>query len=154
MEKIIDILIYLYRNYPNSNELSFSRVMKLVYLIEWKFAITKFEKLTDITWTLTKYGPYYNNLIKIFEESSNFEFKTKIDDKNNQQIIIKYLKVDKDLSLKDETKIVIDFAIQHCKDLSWVELTNIVNSTYGIINSNQNEIIDITYLAKKYKNVL
>ena len=154
MEKLIDILIYLYRKYPNSNQLSFSRTMKLVYLIEWRFAIINFEKLTDINWTLTKYGPYYSNLIKIFKESSNFELITKIDDNNNQQIVIKFTDKKNDLNLNENTKAVIDFVISHCQNLSWSELNNIVNSTYGIINSNENEIIDILTMAKKYKNVL
>lgn len=154
MEKVINILIYLYRKYPNSNQLSFSRTMKLLYLIEWRFSITNFKKLTDISWTQTKYGPYYNNLIQIFEDSSNFELITKIDDNNNQHIVIKFIDLKNELNLNIDSKIVIDFVIERCQNLSWSELNNIVNSTYGIINSNQNEIIDIVTLAKKYKNVL
>ena len=73
MERVINILDYLYLQYPNSNQLSISRVMKLLYLIEWRYAITKFEKLTDVEWMQTEYGPFYKALRGIFNESSNFE---------------------------------------------------------------------------------
>ncbi|UJH92722.1 SocA family protein [Antarcticibacterium sp. 1MA-6-2] len=153
MEKVINILTYLYRNYPNSNQLSYSRTMKILYLIEWRFAITKFEKLTDINWTLTRFGPYYDKLIQIFEDSQNFDIITKFDDHNNQLLIIKFLRKSEKLPLKEDTEEVIDFVIKHVSELKWSELNNIVNSTYGVINSKSNEIIDVVQLAKKYKNV-
>ena len=49
------------------------------------------------------------------------------------------------------TKEVIDFVIQHCKDYSWSELHNLVNSTYGVLNTQQGQIIDVLSLAIKYK---
>lgn len=154
MEKVIDILIYLYKSYPNSNQLSYSRTMKLIYLIEWRYCITKFEKLTDIQWILTQYGPYYSNLINIMQDSSNFEIETKFEENNKQEIIIKFLNKKQNLHLKEQTIEVINFVVNHCSEMSWSELNNLVNSTYGIVNSNINEVINIEYLAKKYKNVV
>lgn len=152
MERVINILNYLYSEYPNPNQLSISRVMKLLYLIEWRYAITKFEKLTDIEWLHTAYGPFYKSLRSIFSESSNFDIKLDIDDKGREQTIIIFLNKKENISLNDETKEVIDFVIEHCKDYSWIELNNLVNSTYGVMNTPQGHIIDIIQLAKKYKN--
>jgi hypothetical protein len=154
MEKVIDILIYLYKSYPNSNQLSYSRTMKLIYLIEWRYGILKFEKLTDIQWILTQYGPYYSNLINIMQDSSSFDIETKFEANNKQEIIIKFLNNKQNLPLKEHTMNVINFVIYHCSEMSWSELNNLVNSTYGIVNSNINEVINIEYLAKKYKNVI
>lgn len=151
MERVINILDYLYLQYPNSNQLSISRVMKLLYLIEWRYAITKFVKLTDLEWMQTEYGPYYKSLRSIFNESSNFEVLLKLDDNKNEQTVITFLNRKENLNIKDETKEVIDFVIQHCKDYSWKELNNLVNSTYGVLNTEQGQIIDVLSLAKKYK---
>lgn len=153
MERVINILDYLYFQYPNSNQLSFSRVMKLLYLIEWRYAITKFKKLTDIEWMQTEYGPYYKTLRSIFNDSSNFDVSIKIDNKNREQLVIVFLNKKESLSLNKEGKEVVDFVIKHCKDYSWTELNNLVNSTYGVINTPQWQIIDLVNLAKKYKSV-
>lgn len=151
MDRVINILDYLYLNYPNSNQLSMSRVMKLLYLIEWRYAITKFKKLTDIEWLQTEYGPFNKSLRTIFNESSNFDVSIKIDDNNKEQIIIVFLNKKENLEAHEETKEVVDFVIQHCKDYSWSELNNLVNSTFGVINTPQGQIINIIQLAKKYK---
>jgi uncharacterized phage-associated protein len=151
MERVINILDYLYIKYPNSNQLSISRVMKLLYLIEWRYAIINFEKLTDIEWMQTEYGPFYKTLRSIYNESSNYEVTIKLDDKNREQTVIIFLNKKENLSLKDEAKKVVDFVIDHCKDYSWTELNNLVSSTYGVLNTPQGQIIDIVNLASKYK---
>lgn len=154
MEKVHEILVYLYSRYPKSNELSYSRVMKLLYLIEWRFAITNFEQLTNINWVFTKFGPYYGNLIKDLEDSEDFEVYTKLDNHNSNQIIIRFIPSSKnDSNLKVSTKGIIDFVIHQCKELTWSDLNNIVNSTYGVIYTELNSEIKIVQLAKEYKNV-
>lgn len=152
MERVINILDYLYVKYPNSNQLSISRVMKLLYLIEWRFAITRFEKLTDIEWLNTEYGPFYKSLRRIFNESSNFTVTIKLDESGREQTIIFFLNKKDSINLKSETIDVIDFVIEHCKNYSWTDLNNLVNSTYGILNTPLGQVIDILKLAKEYRN--
>ena len=152
MERVINIIDYLYLNYPNSNQLSLSRVMKLLFLIEWRFAITKFEKLTDVEWMQTEYGPFYKALRNIINESSNFEISIKLDDNNREQIVIVFLNKKEDINLNEETKEVVNFVIVHCKDYSWSELNNLVNSTFGVLNTQQGHIIDVVNQAIKYRD--
>lgn len=153
MERVINILDYLYLNYPNSNQLSYSRVMKLLYLIEWRCAITKFDKLTDIEWIATKYGPFYKTLRSIFTESSNFDVSVRFDENDREQLLIKFFNNKNNILLAERTKEIVDFVIEHCKDYDWTELNNLVNSTFAVLNTNEGQIIDIVALAKKYKNV-
>lgn len=152
MERVINIIDYLYLNYPNSNQLSLSRVMKLLYLIEWRYAITKFEKLTDIEWMQTEYGPFHKALRSIFNESSNFEVSIKLDDNNREQTVIVFLNKKENSDLMEETKEVVNFVIVHCKDYSWSELNNLVNSTFGVLNTQQGQIIDVVNQAIKYRD--
>lgn len=150
MERVINIIGYLYLQYPNSNQLSISRVMKLLYLIEWRFAITKLEKLTDIEWLQTEYGPFYKSLRSIFNESSNFEVIIKIDDNNKEQLVINFLNKKENFNLRNDTKEVIDFVISHCQNYSWTELNTLVNSTFGVLNTPQGQLISLVILAKQY----
>ena len=150
MERVINIIGYLYLQYPNSNQLSISRVMKLLYLIEWRFAITKLEKLTDIEWLQTEYGPFYKSLRSIFNESSNFEVIIKIDDNNKEQLVINFLNKKENFNLRNDTKEVIDFVISHCQNYSWTELNTLVNSTFGVLNTPQGQLINLVILAKQY----
>lgn len=154
MVRVINILDYLYFKYPNSNQLSISRVMKLLYLIEWRYAITRFKKMTDIDWLQTEYGPFYKGLRNIFNESSNYEVTLKLDDSGKEQTVIIFLNKKNNFNLDDEVKEVVDFVINHCKEYSWRELNNLVNSTYGVLNTQQGQIINIVMLAKRYKDII
>ena len=148
MERVINILIYLYRNYPKSNELSYSRVILLLYLIEWKYSIKYFEKLTDLEWIIKGNKPICKNLYNIFDASSNFTIRITEDYQN----IIYFLNSEKIINFeKEKTKETIDFVIEHCKDLEFYDLNNIVSSTYAIINTKENQIINFVKLAKLYK---
>ena len=51
MNKIIDNVVrYLVRHYPESSELNKTKLTKLVYLIDWKYAQTYREQVTNIKW--------------------------------------------------------------------------------------------------------
>lgn len=152
MERIINILIYLYQNYPNSNQLSLSRVMKLLYLIEWKYSITYSKKLTDTDWYLSHKGPYLSNLLLIMNDSSNFQL-IMVPDNSVQQIVIKFLNRKQKIELNPNTIKTIDFVINVCKNMNWLELNNLVFSTYPIVNGKINTIIDLQEMAQEYNKV-
>lgn len=153
MERIINILIYLYQNYPNSNQLSLSRVMKLLYLIEWKYSITYSKKLTDTDWYLSHNGPYLSNLLSIMNDSSNFQL-IMVPDNNVQQIVIKFLNRKQKIELNPNTRETIDFVINVCKNMNWLELNNLVFSTYPIVNGKIDTFIDLQEMAEEYNKVI
>ena len=148
MERVINILVYLYRNYPKSKELSYSRIIMLLYLIEWKYSIKYFKKLTDLEWIIKDEMPICKSLYKIFNDSSNFTIQIT----EGYQNIIYFANNEKKITfLVEETEEVINFVIEHCKDLELYDLNYIVSSTYAIINTKENQVIDFVKLAKQYK---
>ena len=106
MERVINILVYLYRNYPKSNELSYSRIIMLLYLIEWKYSIKYFKKLTDLEWIIKDEMPICKSLYKIFNDSSNFTIQIT----EGYQNIIYFANNEKKITfLVEETEEVINF---------------------------------------------
>lgn len=152
MENLNNILVYLFNNYPNSKELSFSRVMKLLYLIDWKYSITKYERLTDLNWILNQFGPYNSSLLDIMDNSNDFEIKRIVNEENKNIILINFLERG-DYDLKAEAKRTIEFVINHCNKMSWSEVNNLVNSTFPIIRGKINSELNLLELAKEYKNI-
>ncbi|MBC7524889.1 MAG: SocA family protein [Flavobacterium sp.] len=152
MENLNNILVHLFNNYPNSKELSFSRVMKLLFLIDWKYAITKFERLTNLNWTLNQFGPYNSSILDIMDNSNDFEIKRIVNEDNKNIVLINFLEKG-EYDLKAETKHTIEFVINHCSKMSWSELNNLVNSTFPIIRGKINSELNLIELAKEYKNI-
>ena len=153
MENTIEILKYLFSNYPYASELSKARVVKMVYLADWKSAIKHDKQLTDIKWIYNHYGPYVDDVIGLLRSDSAFEIIPGLNSHNQPKDLIKLIKkVDTNLSL--ETKEILDFVIKNTSFLNWEEFINLVYSTYPIIKEKKLSELNLIKLAQEYKNVL
>jgi hypothetical protein len=153
MENTIDILKYLFSNYPYASELSKARAVKMVYLADWKSAIKYDKQLTDVKWIYNHYGPYVDDVIGLLRSDSAFEIIPGFNSHNQPKELIKLVrKVDTNLST--ETREILDFVIQKTSFLNWEEFIKLVYSTYPIIKEKKLSELNLINLAREYKNVL
>lgn len=153
MEKTIEILKYLFSNYPNPSELSKARAVKMIYLADWKSAITNGNQLTDIKWIYNHYGPYVEDVIDTIRKDENFEV---IPDTNyfNQPKEVIRLKKKVEADIAESSKNILDFVIEKTSPLYWDDFIRLVYSTYPIVKEKKLNRLNLTELAKEYKNVL
>jgi hypothetical protein len=153
MEKTIEILKYLFSKYPNPSELSKARAVKMVYLADWKSAITQNKQLTDINWIYNHYGPYVQDIIELIRNDENFEIKAGVNVYNQPKEIIRLTK-STESNLSKDSKDILDFVIDKTSPLYWEDFIRLVYSTYPIIKEKKLNRLNLTELAKEYKNVL
>ena len=149
MEKTIEVLKYLFSNYPNPSELSKARVVKMVYLADWKSAIENGNQLTDIKWIYNHYGPYVVDIIDVIRSDNNFEIISDINYHNKPKEIIR-LKRRVDAEIKESTRKILDFVIERTSPLYWNEFITLVYSTYPILTEQKLNYLDLPKLAKEY----
>ena len=53
---ILNVIKYILSAYPHKNELSASRLTKMLYLTDWKNAIEHDAQLSKTVWHFNKYG--------------------------------------------------------------------------------------------------
>ena len=73
MEKLKNIIAYFCTNYPYQKELSKARLVKMLYLADWKNSIENGRQLTDTKWIFNQYGPYVNDIIDYLKSDKRFE---------------------------------------------------------------------------------
>ena len=76
MDTLNDIIKYLYLNYPYKYELSKARVVKMIYLADWKYAMLYQRQLTNINWYFNHYGPYVSDVIDAIRDDNDFTIHT------------------------------------------------------------------------------
>ena len=86
-------------------------------------------------------------------DSSNFQL-IMIPDNSVQQIVIKFLNRKQKIELNPNTTETIDFVINVCKNMNWLELNNLVFSTYPIVNGKIDTFIDLQEMAEEYNKVI
>lgn len=149
--KNLEILIrYILLNYPNLNELSKPRLVKLIYLIDWKFAIENGSQFTDIRWVYNHYGPYVNDVINLMKEKKTV-FNVESYQNSYQGITDKFTLVDKTEILLDENlKKIADNFIAITYKLTWTEFINLIYSSYPIKSNLKYSTLNLKELAAEF----
>lgn len=151
METLKDILAYFCLNYPYPNELSKARLVKMLYLADWKNSIEHQKQLTNTDWIFNQYGPYVNDIIETIKYDTRFEIIDKTNSYGSPKQLIKVINNYNILNLNQENKKILDFVINATSVLSYSDFIDLVYSTYPIKVSSKMSELNLVQLANDYK---
>lgn len=150
--KLLDFIIYIYENYPNISQLSKPRLVKLIYLMDWKNSIEKGNQLTNIKWYYNHYGPYVEDVIQ--EIKNNQEIFTVTSSQNgygvSDKISLNTNHIIKPIISQEEIAI-IDFVIEKTNKLKWNDFISLIYDTYPIKTNAKYSMLDLPSEAIEYK---
>lgn len=160
MDKFKVLVKYFLLHYPKKEDLSASRLTKLVYLSDWKNVLEHDEQLTETKWYFNHYGPYVDHLTEISNQNDSgivatetlnafggkkkcFNLKSS-SSANNQEL----------LQLSRDEKNILDFVISKTQDKNYDDFIRLVYSTYPVANSAKYSDLDLVALGCEYKHML
>ncbi|MFD2671795.1 Panacea domain-containing protein [Marinicrinis sediminis] len=156
MDNINYAIRYLVLNYPYKDELSKTRLTKMVYLADWKSAQKHHTQITNIKWRFYHFGPFVNDVFKAAQKDSKLlvlddfsmygTVKKVISIKGKQNEAS--LRLDK-LTLRECS--ILDDIINETKYLNWSEFIDYVYDTYPIKTQRRYGILDLISLAGEEK---
>lgn len=152
MTNLTDIAVYLHMNYPYPSELSKARMVKMLYLIDWKASIDLERQITNTDWVFNHYGPYVPEIIDLFKRDDRFEISSTTNSYGESKELIELVKKPDAINIPAEEKSIVDFVINICKPLRWDEFIKLVYSTYPILVSSKFSRLNLVELAKEYKS--
>jgi len=154
MDSLIDIVKYIYVNYPHKKELSKARVVKMVYLADWKSALVQGKQLTSINWFFNHYGPYVSSIIEEIRKDSDFVISWVTNTFGEPKELVMLKNNFTQPKVSKETQDILDFVISKTAPLYWEDFINLVYSTYPIVNTPRFSELDLVSLAKEYMHSL
>ncbi|GGA77857.1 hypothetical protein GCM10008015_18140 [Flavobacterium palustre] len=152
MTKLESIVTYIYQNYPFPLELSKARLVKMIYLADWKNVLLTQQQISETKWYYNHYGPFVKTIIDDIKKSEYFEIFSSQNSYGEDKEIIK-LKENthpNELNLSSSEKETIDFVINICSKLNWSDFITLVYSTYPIMNSPKMSELNLIKSAKEY----
>lgn len=154
MNTLLKLIIYIFQNYPKPGELSKPRLVKLIYLIDWKNAIDHNKQVTDIAWYFNHYGPYVEDVISLIKEKKDiFTVNTSINMYGGLSDRISLINTDLKIELDNETKTSVDFIINNTSNLGWTDFISLVYSTYPIKTNSKYTFLDLESGAEKFREI-
>lgn len=153
MSNLEKLIRYILLNYPNVLELSKPRLVKLIYLIDWKYTIEKGEQYTNIEWYYNHYGPYVNDVID-FMRGNPMIFKVEsYQNPFGGGLTDKFSLLDKSpISMEECIKEITDQFIDYTYQLTWNDFINLVYSSYPIKKNVRYSKLDLKELAVEFNN--
>lgn len=152
--KISNLIKYLLKNYPHKSELSASRLTKMLYLADWKSAITESKQLTSAEWHFNHYGPYVDDFIKIAKEDDDINiFSAQTMYGGHKQQVELRDGFDGEVVVQESEKKILDFVIESTESKNYEDFIKLVYSTYPVVSSSRYNDLDLVKMAQEYKEI-
>ena len=144
--KLRSVMRYIVKNYPYPDDLTKTRITKLVYLIDWENVKEYGSQITNIEWFFDHYGPYVSDVLDEADEDKTVSINSTISNFGTVKYIVKPKRDKEELlydDLTDNDKDIIDRVIDKTKNFYWNEFINYVYSTEPIKNSTKYNALDL-----------
>jgi predicted nucleic acid-binding OB-fold protein len=151
MSELRDVVAYICRNYPHKDELSNARVTKMVYLADWRSALTRGKRLTDVHWVFNHYGPFVYDIINTVKEDPAFEVVSTENMYGGSKDLMRIADDVDYPSLGEGERELLDFVIEKSAQKNWDEFIRLVYSTYPIATQERFSELDLVELAREYE---
>jgi len=153
MNNLINLIIYILKIYPKPEELSKPRLVKLIYLIDWKYTIDNKKQYTNIEWFFNHYGPYVDDVINIMKNTNDiFEVKS-YPNPYSGGFTDKFQLKNNSISYELDNKIqeTANYIINNTYKMNWDRFIALVYSTYPIKINSKFSKLNLVELATQFK---
>ncbi len=153
MDTLKDFLIYVFQYYPSPLELSKARLVKLLYLADWKNALDNGQQLTTIDWYFNHYGPYVDDVMELVTaDQRNFRVELRRGSYGGMREVILLVPSHDPPQVSSKARRVLDFVIRTVYPLAWDDFIQLVYSTYPIQTTARYNYLHLVELAQEYRN--
>ncbi len=150
MKFVVDYIFSRLSNY----EISKARIVKMIYLVDWKYCLEHDSQFTEIQWIFHLYGPFVDDPLNYLVNDKRYNV---YNPHQNLTLVtpISYIEkpscpVYKNSDIED----IIDFIIDNTIDMPYDEFLDLVYSTYPIQVCERFDTLDLERLASEYKNIV
>lgn len=153
MAELNKVIRYFAFHYPYKNELSKTRMTKMVYLADWFSAQKYGSQLTEIKWFFDDYGPYVRDVYEVAKKDNKLTIKEEMSTYNFPKQVIA-LKKDTESALdlgelSSRDRAILEEVIEETKSLNFSEFVEFVYDTYPIKNEKKYTFLDLVRFAEQ-----
>jgi predicted metallo-beta-lactamase superfamily hydrolase len=151
-----EISLFFLNNYPYPDELSKTRLTKMVYLADWECALKHKKQITNISWYFDHYGPYVPDVYEEAMKDERIIFENTFSAYGSPKTIIKKTdaySADESIKLSHEEVSILNKVIEDTKFQNWTEFIDYIYNTEPILTSKKYSHLDLVDIAiKQYPN--
>ncbi len=152
MTTLLDVMVYICQHYPRKDDLSTSRLTKMIYLADWRGAIDLDRPVTNTVWLYGFYGPDTVNVVNAARANpSLFSVRLVPNAYSGPKEVIALKPRARPPQLGSEDRRILDIVIHTTLNMNWAELVRFVYSTYPMLSQQRGSVLPLRKLAREYK---
>jgi len=144
MNSILAVSHYLKANHPKQHCLSRHRLLRLVYLADWRAALVYGLPLTDTHWVNDHVFPQAPDALPWF----------RVDDGDSYENVPAYLPSMEEEPLTEQAVTSLDYVLEKTKNLNWTGVALLVQATHPAHMTEKGSVMDLNSLAIDYRKIL
>lgn len=154
MKNLKELIEYIISNYPQPTELSKPRLVKLIYLIDWKNSIDYGKQVTNIKWYFNHYGPYVEDVINLMKNDTETFEVISYENPYSGGITDKFkLKKSVRPNLDSNTLKSADFIIKNTFRMNWSQFISLVYSSYPVKKGEKYTFLNLEKLSIEFNKI-
>jgi hypothetical protein len=153
MAELKDVVLYLGKHYPHPHELSKARLTKMVYLADWRSALSEGHQITNIDWEFNHFGPYVRDVENVARRDPNLTITPTTSLYGAPKELIAARPDAPEPTLTDDERDILDFVIKQTSKLYWNDFIELVYSTYPVRENPKYAHLDLVKLAREYLSI-
>src|SRR5436305_8144473 len=121
MATLRDVVAYICAHYAVKEDLSKARLAKMIYLADWRSAITRGQQITAIRWQFNYYGPYVDEVVDEARRDPAFQVVPMINRYGDPKEVVRVRDDVTYPSLKKDDQDILDFVIASVASKNWTD---------------------------------
>ena len=153
MATVRDLALYLIpRAMDHKTTVSLPRLIKLMYLADWRESFLNNSQITDVKWKFGSCGPSSEEIYaQLRKDVSAFVISEVMDRFGNPKTMVGKATFDCEGSLSDAQRLSADFILAIAKNRPWESLSALVSATYPIATREPGVELNLPALAEEYR---
>lgn len=149
-----DVIAYLCEQYPARlrDDLSNSRVTKMVYLADWLSCLEADSQMTGIQWHFHHHGPFVHDVIDTVKSRDDlFCVSTSETIYGDMKQVIRLRQDAATPSLGDNEKRILDRVVEGTAERTYRDFLRLIYATYPVLSNEKHSNLNLLDSAREYK---
>lgn len=151
MKKLEIVMEYVLSRCDSQRKVSLNKLVKMLYLADWKNYLKTGRSLSNLQWEFDKFGPTSSEAVDFAKAKNNIDVEYSLSKTgfSHENVILKNRSADYELSSSE--KEILDQVVEDTFNLEWEDFMRVIFDTYPITKLTKYGYIDLSKFAHEYK---
>jgi len=151
MKKFETVMEYLLSQCESHRKVSLHKLVKMIYLADWRYYLKTGSSLSSLQWEFDKLGPTSSAAVFFAKERNNIDLEYSFSKTGFTRENVTLHNRSNPYDVTYQERQILDEVIKDTFHLEWEDFMKVIFDTYPITKINKYGLIDLSKYANEYR---